>query len=236
LSVRHRVVLFDIDNTLLDSGGAGRRALERAVLEATGIRSPLARVPFAGRTDPAILRDILAQGDIAPEPGRLASIFARYLAFLEEEVAGGRSGRVLPGVEETLAALEGRPLVHAGVLTGNIAPGARIKLRPFGLDRRFPFGAFGDDAPTRPALLPVALERWRRHVGDGCGLSMRDVFVVGDTVHDVEVAKAHGARAVAVGTGRQAQPREALLALAPDFFFEDLTEARPFLEEVLRDA
>lgn len=231
--MRHRVVLFDLDETLLTSGGAGRRALERAVREVAGVAAPLDIVPYAGRTDPAILRDLLTALGLAATADRMAAIFERYVARLDEEMGRGSSGRLLPGAAETIAALSGRPGVHPGVLTGNIAAGARIKMRPFGLVERLPFGAFGDDAPERPDLLPIALERWRAWMGNGCGpaCDMRDVYVVGDTVHDVAVARAWGARAVAVGTGRR-QPRQALLEARPDFFFEDLAAAAPLIEEV----
>ncbi len=234
--MRHRVLLFDLDDTLLQSGGAGRRAFERAVLDETGVRVELARVPFAGRTDPAILRDLLASAGIEATEARTGAIFERYVALLDREVGDGRGSTLLPGVPETLAALEGRPDVHLGVLTGNVARGARIKLRPFGLAERLRFGSFGDDGPTRPDLLPVALERWRAALGgNGHACAPGDVHVIGDTVHDVAVARAHGARAVAVGTGR-VQRREELLAARPDWFFEDLRAAGPWIAEVLNGA
>ncbi len=235
---RHRVVLFDIDNTLMSSGGAGRRALARAVADLVpacgGAPERVPRVAFAGRTDPAILRDILRALGVEPAERLMAAIFDRYLAHLAVEMRRVEGGAVLPGVLETIGALaRGAPFVHVGVLTGNIARGAAIKLAAGGLSGRFAFGAYGDDAPARPDLFPVALGRWRALCGDEAACAMRDVYVIGDTVEDVAVARAHGARAVAVGTGRPYQDRDALLATRPDFFFEDLREAAPFLAEVL---
>jgi len=233
--MRCRVVLFDIDHTLLDAGGVGRRALERALGEVAGIFGDSHRVPFSGRTDPEIVRDLLAIDGLAPAPGLVTAVLDRYVQRLEEEVASCRDARLLPGVPEVLEALD-RPGVHVGLLTGNIARGARLKLRPHGIESRFRFGAFGEDAMRRPDLLPVAIARWRALVGDGAELAPSDVYVVGDTMQDVAVARAHGARAVAVGTGEPYQSRSALLAAAPDFFFEDLRQAWPFVEEVVRGA
>ena len=225
---RPRVVLFDIDNTLTCTDGAGRRALERAVREITGTVAPMPRVAYAGRTDPSILAELLAGLGEAAEEARTGAIMARYVALLEGELARAR-GRVLPGVADLLDALEARPHVQLGLLTGNVVEGARLKLGAHGLWHRFGFGAYGPDAPTRPGLLPVALERARTLRGELPGFAHTDVYVVGDTVHDVAVARAHGAVAVAVGTGAPHQDRGALLATAPDHFCETLADAAPLL-------
>lgn len=223
--LRQRIVLFDVDNTLTSSDGAGRRSLEGAVAEITGAPA-VPRVPFAGRTDPIILADVLGRLGL-DDPTLPARILERYLERLAGELAR-HGGEVLPGVPELLDALAGRPGVHVGLLTGNVERGAALKLRAHGLWERFAFGAYGDDAPTRPELLPVALERWRVACRGGhCALE--DVWVIGDTVHDVAVARAYGARAVAVGTGAPHQERAALLGSRPDLFFEDLSVAAPFL-------
>ena len=229
--MRHRVILFDIDNTLIKGGGVGRRAFERAVVEVTQSPLPLPRVNMAGRTDPSILVDYLVAMGIEPEATLLAAVLDRYVENLDVELATNRTSSVLPGVAEPLSALSA-PGVFLGLLTGNIARGAALKLRAHGLDGPFGFGAYGDDAPTRPDLLPIALSRWREQCG-GDGVRMEDVHIVGDTVHDVGVARAHGACAVAVGTGVPFQDREELLATRPDWFFEDLLAAGPWLSTVL---
>jgi phosphoglycolate phosphatase-like HAD superfamily hydrolase len=233
---RHKVVLFDIDCTLTTSGSGPRRALERAVAEVAGAPYRAPRVPMHGRTDPAILREVLAHMGLEPARALMDAIFDRYVGYLPGELEACGGGAIMPGVGETIAALEGRPGVHLGILTGNIARGAAIKLAAHGLAHRFRFGAYGDDGEARPDLYPVALARWREACAPSGACRPEDVYVVGDTIHDVGVARAHGARAVAVGTGHPWQDRGALLALAPDFFFEDLRASRPFVEEVLLDA
>lgn len=229
---RPRVVLFDIDNTLLKGGGLGRRAFERALVEVTRTQAPLPHVTMAGRTDPSILLDYLAAMRIAAEAPLLAAVMDRYVENLAWELRENRTSGILPGVHDVLAALSAASDVHVGLLTGNIARGAQLKLRAHGLDGRFSFGAYGDDARTRPELLPIALARWREASG-GDGVRMEDVHVVGDTVHDVGVARAHGARAVAVGTGSPFQDRAELLAARPDFFLETLADAAPWVELLL---
>jgi len=232
---RHKVVLFDIDHTLLRAGGAGRAALEKAVLAIVGRPAQVRSVKYSGRTDPSILRDLLSVMGAEPTPELMARIFDLYIELLPAEMGDGTRGLVLPGVREMLERLSGRGDVHLGLLTGNIARGARIKLAPYGLDRVFAFGAYGDDAEERPALLPIALERWRAICGNGTECAMSDVYVVGDTPNDVAVARAHGARAVGVGTGAPYVKRDEMVALAPDFFFDDLTGCGPWIDEVLGD-
>lgn len=230
--MRKQVLLFDIDNTLIKGGGVGRRAFERAIVEVTRSPLPLPRVAMAGRTDPSILVDYLVAMGIEPSPPLLAAVLDRYVENLSVELETNRTSAVLPGVFETLDVLAAARGVSLGLLTGNIARGAALKLRAHGLDGRFAFGSFGDDAATRPELLPIALARWRDVCG-GDGVRMEDVHVVGDTVHDVGVARAHGARAVAVGTGLPYQDRAELLATRPDWFLEDLRAAGPWLAHVL---
>jgi phosphoglycolate phosphatase-like HAD superfamily hydrolase len=233
--VRHRVLLFDVDLTLLDCRGAGGRALLAAVREVAGRDPSREGITFAGRTDPSIARDLLASAGVPdPAPSLLERLFALYLARLEDELERVRGGRLLPGVEATLGALEGREGVHVGLLTGNIARGAGAKLRRFDLERRFAFGAFGDDAPAREDLLPLALSRWRALGRNGAPppeVNEGDVFVIGDTARDVAVARAHGACAIGVGTGRP-RSREELLAARPDVFLEDLSDAAALLAAI----
>ncbi len=225
---RARVVLFDVDNTLTASGGAGMRALEGALVDVIGHAGPMPKVAYAGRTDPHILAELLTRLGRARDAALEAIIMTRYLERLEDELARA-PGRVLPGVGALLAALADRAHVAVGLLTGNVARGAEVKLRAHGLWDAFAFGAFGDDAETRPGLLPVALDRHRAATGRHVS-AMADVFVIGDTVHDVAVARTHGAVAVAVGTGAPHQERQALLATAPDLFHEDLGDAAALLD------
>ncbi len=221
------MVLFDVDNTLTTSGGAGKRALEAALRDVVGHDGPMPKVAYAGRTDPHILADLLAGLGKGRELALEARVMGRYLERLERELVQG-AGHVLPGVVALLAELSRRPHVAVGLLTGNVARGAEIKLRAHGLWEAFAFGAFGDDADTRPGLLPIAMARQRAMTAHNIS-AMTDVFVIGDTVHDVAVARAHGAVAVAVGTGAPHQDRQALLATAPDLYHDDLEDARALL-------
>lgn len=218
-----RLLLFDLDGTLLHSDGAGRRALDAAFAERCGWEDATAGVSFAGSTDPGIVADVFAR--FGRDPGEAAEeaphLFACYVRHLEAQLAT-RAGsvRALPGAPELLPALAARGDVVLGVLTGNVEGGARLKLAAAGLSWSFAVGAFGDEAPTRPDLLPVALTRTRALTGRS--LAPADVVVIGDTPRDVEVARVHGARAVGVACGFA--PREDLVAAEPDVLLEDLAD------------
>jgi phosphoglycolate phosphatase len=205
-----KLVLFDIDGTLVLTGGAGLRAMNRACAEIVGASTDrtdagpteaLNGIPVAGRTDWIILHDTLARMGLALDGDLLGRIRARYVTHLRDEIQQPGKGfnGTLPGVGALLDELEPREDLFLGLLTGNFKDGARIKLERFDLWRYFRCGAYGDDAPDRNALVPVALER-----AAACGLpriAPEDVIVVGDTPHDVACAKAVGAVAVGVATG-----------------------------------
>jgi phosphoglycolate phosphatase-like HAD superfamily hydrolase len=194
-----KLILFDIDGTLVLTGGAGGRAMGRACADVFGgdVATP---VPMAGRTDTWIVTQMAAQHGQTVDAELLARFRDVYVAHLVREIARpvGRHG-VLPGVAETLAALAAREDVYVGLLTGNFRRGAEIKLSHFDIWRRFETGAFGEDSADRNALLQVALERVHASGGPVCEPS--DVVIVGDTPHDVAVAVAGGARSLAVATG-----------------------------------
>lgn len=223
-----KLVLFDVDGTLVLTGGAGMQALNRVIADALGVSGGLDGIPLAGRTDRAIITDVLARHhrhDLLDD--RVLQRFcADYFRYLEEEMARDLPGkRVLPGVGPLLDALAVRPDVELALLTGNLEEGARLKLAYFDLWRHFPWGAFGGDDVDRNALLPVALARARER---GFEPRPEDVFVVGDTPHDVACARSGGARAIAVATGPY--PVEALTATGADLVLPDLSDARPVLE------
>ncbi|HEV8303640.1 MAG TPA: HAD family hydrolase [Gemmatimonadales bacterium] len=201
-----KLILFDIDGTLLWTDGAGRRAIHRALLDETGTAGPIEDYRFDGKTDPQIVRELLtlAGHPAAEADERVAAVCRRYVVFLAAELAKPtQATRVFPGVVELLAALEpheaaGRALV--GLLTGNLADGAALKLRSAGLDpARFKVGAFGSDSHRRADLPAVAAERAARHTGRT--FAGADVVIVGDTPDDVACGRPIGARAVAVATG-----------------------------------
>ncbi|TAE78472.1 MAG: HAD family hydrolase [Verrucomicrobia bacterium] len=190
--------LFDIDGTLVDTGGAGMRSLQEAAIERFGDRGPA--LDLAGSTDLGVLAGIFGHFGQACGPADADAFFASYLRRLEWNLAhGGFGGRVLPGVLELLDHLASQPGVSVGLLTGNIAGGAAAKMRHFGLDGHFGFGAYGCDHADRNVLGPVALQRAARHVGRD--FKPEDALVIGDTPKDIACARALGAPCLAVATG-----------------------------------
>ena len=191
-------MLWDIDGTLLDSGGAGPAAFPDAFERVVG-RQPRELAPMSGRTDWDIALDILERNGVENAESlwpAYAEALAEALAAREAEMAA--QGRALPGVREAIAALEEADGVVQTLLTGNIKPNAATKLRAFGLDD-LEIGAYGSDDRQRPALVAVARERAQaRH---GIELATEDVVLIGDTPRDVEAGRANGARAVGVATG-----------------------------------
>lgn len=228
-----RLILFDIDGTLLWTSGAGRRAIHRALLEEMGTAGPIDSYRFDGKTDPQIVRELLTMAG-HPEcesEDRITAVCERYVALLTAELAKPtQATRLYPGIKELLAALEpyeleGRALV--GLLTGNVQHGAALKLQSAGLDpARFAVGAFGSDSHRRADLPAVAATRaaertGRRFTGD-------DLVVVGDTPDDVACARPMGARTVAVATGFFKV--DALRAAGAAHVFEDLSDTQAVLE------
>jgi phosphoglycolate phosphatase-like HAD superfamily hydrolase len=222
-------VLFawDIDGTLLSTGGAGRAALNGAFAALHGVPSAFAHVEFAGRTDPGICQQAFAKAGLPCSEEALRSLQAAYLPRLEEELARRAGDLVVhPGVRALLDA--SAPLGTHALLTGNWKAGAMRKLQAVGLWDRFSLGAFGDDSPHRNDLVPVLRERARE-----AGLPADEVVVIGDTEADLACARAGGALAVLVGTGWRTMVE--LKALDPDLLLEDLEKgSEPFMEAVVR--
>ncbi len=208
--------LFDVDGTLLTTEGAARQAFARAVRSSLGAEDDLRDIAFAGRTEPLILRDILAKHRRRFSDGDEARFWDAVFAAMRETLVAPR-GRLLPGVAELLERIAGEPGWVTGLLTGNMTQMARIKLTRFGLEHSFAFGAFGEEAADRDALARVAVERVARRYG----VPPARCVVVGDTEHDVACARAAGARVVAVATGTQT--RDALAPHAPDLLLDDLS-------------
>jgi phosphoglycolate phosphatase-like HAD superfamily hydrolase len=214
-----KLILFDIDGTLLDSGEAGTRSLNLAFEELFSIPDAFNGIHMAGKTDIQIIREGLIKHGLASEDGNVGLLCKKYLKHLLKEIENPRR-HVKPGVKECLAMLGDTDDMHLGLLTGNIETGARIKLSPFGLNRYFPFGAFGNDNEDRNMLLPVAVDRFRSLYQKA--IDYRDCFIIGDTPRDVECAKIHGARAIAVATGPY--PYELLTQSGADLVLRDMTE------------
>jgi len=206
------LVLFDIDGTLISSGRAGARGMNRSFERLFGVSGALDEVPLAGRTDRAIVSDALARAGQPVNEETFLRVRQAYLEDLPGAMADPASapGGILPGVSRLLEDLA-RERVAVGLLTGNFARGAAIKLGHFGLWERFAFGAFGDDHADRRALVPMAVEAAAEA---GLGRFTPDrIVVIGDTPLDVDCAHAYGAHAMAVATGI--------------FSYEDLAATRP---------
>lgn len=212
-----RVLLFDIDGTLLHTDGAGSQAFSDVLFARHGIRDDLAGIAFAGRTDPLILGDILARHEVVLDAAGVAAFWdATYLRATELLVPG--RGRILPGVEAVLERVAREPGWTTALLTGNNGPMAQIKLRHYGIDRWFAFGAFGDEALDRNQLACLAVSRAAERVG----ADAVDCVVIGDTPLDIACARAAEAWAVAVATGSFGVAE--LAPHQPDLLLADLTD------------
>jgi phosphoglycolate phosphatase-like HAD superfamily hydrolase len=223
-----KLLLFDIDGTLLLTGRAGEHALRVAFKERFGVDDDLSSISFAGSTDGAIARQMFAAHDISPTPENIADLFDGYVHHLALELPR-REGKVLPGIVELLDALHGREDCVLGLLTGNTERGAELKLSHYGVWDFFEFGAFADDHVDRNKLGPVAHSRAvEKH---GISFEAEDVFVLGDTPRDIDCARAAGFVAVAIATGSCGQ--DELAAHQPDFLFEDLSDTRGVLAALL---
>lgn len=216
-----KVLLFDIDGTLVLSGGAGLRAMNRAFADLYDIPDALAGIQLSGRTDRSILQDGLARYQLAWSPEGEEVYKQRYFARLEEEMPLPVAGkRIMPGVVPLLEALAQRNDLHLGLLTGNWRTSGYLKLADFGLDHFFAFGAFADDSGVRDELLPFAVTRFAaRH---GRRPRPHEVYVIGDTPYDIQCARPHGA--VAVGVAAAAHSAADLAAHHPDYLLEDLQD------------
>jgi phosphoglycolate phosphatase-like HAD superfamily hydrolase len=219
-----KLVLFDIDGTLLTSGGAGEHALRKGFKDRFGIDDDLSKVEIAGKTDSGIARQMLAAHGLPDSPENLAAFFDGYLHHLALELPL-REGMLLPGMLPLLEALRPRQDIVLGLLTGNLARGARLKLAHYGVWDYFEFGAFADDHHDRNELGHFARNRAQeRH---GLEFLPEHIFVIGDTPHDIACARVIGARAIAIATGRYTTAE--LATLAPDFLFEDASDLSAFL-------
>lgn len=212
------VVLFDIDGTLIRTGGAGGKALMGAFTELFEISNP-ASVPFSGRTDRGIASDLFAAHHIADTDEHWETLRQGYLRRLPE-VLPQCTGEILPGVERLLEHLSASEEFCIGLLTGNTHLGARTKLDHFGLFEHFPFGGFGDEHRDRDDVARVAHDHAKSRVGER--FASERVWVIGDTPADVQCARAISAKVVAVTTGIHS--KHELQATDPDLLLDDLTD------------
>src|SRR5262245_31448516 len=218
------VLLFDIDGTLIRSGGAGKQALEGAVAKCFGLDEVRNGIPYAGRTDTAIARDLLALHGIEPSAVNLQSLKDAYLERLPSALRE-QQGIVLPGVAPLLSRLSAHERVAVGLLTGNVREGAEHKLRHYGLWEHFSFGGFGDESHDRDDVARAAVRDAERHLQRP--VEATRVWVIGDTPLDVSCARAVGAQAIAVCTGWHC--RDDLHACGADWVLDDLSDTEAIL-------
>lgn len=222
-----RLVLFDIDGTLIRSGGAGVRAFAQTFATEFKLHDATKKTIFAGRTDVSLVREVFVQNQVPPTEENFRRFFERYPFWLDHFLHK-LDGGALPGVRDFIAALEKRanpPLL--GLLTGNIRLGAELKLRRYELWHHFKIGAFADDHEQRNCIASIARQRGCEHLGEG--LADDQVLVIGDTAHDVDCGKSIGAKVLAVATGTS--PVKELEAHTPHWTVEDLRGAN--VEELL---
>ena len=222
-----KILLFDIDGTLIDSGGAGRRALVQSFREVCSIDNAMDGLPLAGKTDPLIIREAFENNGIRANNEIIARLKGSYIKHLKEQMAFTVIS-LMPGVGRLLEALSNNGHRHMGLLTGNMEEGARIKLEPLGILDYFSFGAYGSDEEDRNRLLPHAQRRYAQATGSDVPAS--GFAVIGDTTRDVACAKPYGAMSIAVATGFHTM--EQLRAAGPDVLLADLLDTEGFLKLV----
>ena len=224
-----RLLLFDIDGTLVRVNGRGREAVNPALSSLMDQPISADGVTFSGRTDPAIVEAVLAHNDLPATDAMIENVIATYVETMRD-VLRPADVEVLPGVSDLLAELEAHPDVHLGLVTGNVEPIAYEKLSAHGLDEYFSVGAFGSDHAERNRLPELATRRAADHTGHAFRPDEHAV-VVGDTAHDIECAQAVGAQAVAVCTGHYG--RDDLSPHDPDLLFDSLPRPSTFLRQTL---
>lgn len=227
-----KVVLFDIDGTLLLSDGAGRRAMERVLLETFGSTGPTS-YRYGGKTDKLIVRETMRLAGIPDDKIEAAmdDIIAGYLQNLRDELtSNANAARALPGVFELLNAVERHNDLVLGLLTGNVVEGAGVKLRAVKMNpERFKVGAYGSDHELRPMLPPIAQQRASALLGHE--VPGDRLIIIGDTEHDMTCGLGVGARAIGVATG--GVPRHELESHAPAAVFDDFTDTDSVMEAIL---
>src|SRR5438034_7053885 len=216
--VQRRLLLFDIDGTLIHSGGAGVHALKSAFRERFGIADDLHGIEIAGMTDSGIVVSILNKHKIPATTENISAFLDSYVHFLSLELPR-RRGKLLPGVLELLQRLKSRRHLVLALLTGNVSRGAQLKLEHYGVWHFFEFGAFADDHQDRNRLGRFA--RTRAKEKHDCEFAASEIDVIGDTPRDIACGKAFGARTIAVATGTWSNDQ--LAKFQPDFLIDDLS-------------
>ena len=224
-----KLALFDIDGTLISDGGASREAFSAALLEVFDYRDEVRRYDFSGRTDPQIAHMVLRDAGWSESEidRRMPRLWERYIDRLQQHERA--RVRELPGIRVLLDALRADKRVTLGLVTGNIEPGARLKLSGPAFNEYFPFGAFGSDSPRREELPPIAIERAQKISGHR--FRGRDVVIIGDSIYDVRCGAPHSATTIAIASGKTSA--EKLKAENPDHFFASAEDRDAVLKAIL---
>jgi len=218
------LILFDIDGTLIDSGEAGRRSLNLAFKELFSIVNAFHGIRMAGKTDTEIIKEGMFNHGMSVD-GNLNVIIQTYLKHLRKEIDNERR-HIKPGIHDLLQKLSIAKDIHLGILTGNIEPGARIKLDPFDLNKYFPAGAFGSDDEDRNKLLPIALRRFEERCKRKIGVD--ECIIIGDTPRDVQCARIYGAMCIGVATGPYSINE--LIEAGADYVMKDMSRYQNLLQ------
>ncbi len=224
-TLKKKLVLYDIDGTLVSTGGAGTRAMNYAFHKLYGIEDAFRDIPMAGKTDFQIMREGLKAHGLPYMDGNVEIMTKGYLEFLQEEM-NNPDKHLMPGILESLELLKGMGM-SLGLLTGNLKKGASIKLGAFGIYHYFMDGAFGSDDEDRDKLLPVAINKF---ADKGYEFDAADCIVIGDTPRDVQCAKIHGAACIAVATGPYS--KDDLLKTNADIVLDSLEDSRQYMSFV----
>lgn len=219
-----KLLLWDIDGTVVHTGKAGEFAMDAAIRSCLGVEGSIHDVDYPGRTDRLIGKLLIEHYGREASDEAVHDFVEAYLQALADELPK-RKGEILPGILEILKACRDRPDCVNALLTGNMVRGAELKLGHYDVWNFFEFGAYADDSPERNQLGPIALERAASRLG--IAMDPKHVFVIGDTPHDIECGKIIGARTVAVATG--AYSVEELKSHHPDHVFADFSQPEVFL-------
>lgn len=223
-----KLLLFDIDGTLLNANGTGRRGIEQGLSDTFGKPITTAGISFGGRTDLAIMREILQTNDLPPLDRTIQQALDAYESTVLSDVASD-DVELLPGVPDLLVTLADHSEVQLALLTGNIRSMAFWKLEAVGLDHHFPFGAFGCDHAKRHELPGKAVKRAKDHTGRSYIGS--DVVIIGDTPNDIRCGRGIGAFSVAVCTGHST--RDDLASHQPHVLLNSLEDTDAFIKQVM---
>ncbi len=226
-----RLVLFDIDETMISSDGAGRRAIQRVLHKLYKIPKHHIKITMSGKTDPQILTEIFTASEMPTDeiPDAIVKVLDLYLELLEEEILASKHYIVHEGVYELIEAIANHSDMYLGLLTGNVERGARMKLDQFGLNKHFSLGAYGSDSANRLELPAVAAKRAEAHFK--IRFQPDELVIIGDSVNDVYCAKGYGAKCIAVNTGRTAWHE--LESTDPEYLFKSLANTKEVMDAIL---